>query len=166
MVLEQEIASLLQFFPPVVIVFFISMMPVLEHLVAIPLGILYFNLPWWQVYVLSIAGNMVPMPVILRYLGDVERVLRKYHLWDRFFTFIYARAFRRAESRMNKYKTPILITFIAIPLPLTGGWSGVLTAFLFDVEFWTALVLILIGLMISGALVTILVLFLPGYLVA
>ena len=159
--LLELITDLLSFFPPAFVVFFISMIPVLEHRAGIPLGILHFGMPWWEAYSIAVLGNMVPMPLILKYLDPVENFLRKYRTWERFFDSLYKNAFRRAKSRMTKYRDEILISFIAVPIPMTGGWHGALIAFLFDIKIRKALLIILAGLIISGGIVTALSVFLP-----
>lgn len=161
LVLPEVLANILKFFPPEVIVFLLSMVPVIEHRGAIPLGIIILGMPWWSAFLFAALGNMVPIPFLLRFLSPVESWLRKYRSWDRFISFVYHRTFRRAESRMNRYRDEILVTFVAIPLPLTGGWHGSLIAFLFDIKFSKAMTLIWGGLWISAALVTAVTVFIP-----
>ena len=41
-----------------------------------------------------------------------------------------------------------------MPLPITGAWTGSLVAAVFGMKFWKALLSCLIGVMISGAIMT------------
>ena len=57
---------------------------------------------------------------------------------------------------MEKYGAIALITFVAIPLPFTGAWTGSIGAFLFNIPFKKAFPLILLGVLISGAIMLLL----------
>ena len=53
-------------------VFFCSMIPIIELRGAIPMGAA-FSLPWWQTYLISVVGNMIPVPFILLFIKKIIR---------------------------------------------------------------------------------------------
>lgn len=156
----EPLISFLDWLPWWFVIIFISMIPFIELRGAIPIGIFYYdNLNWWMVVPLAIIGNMIPVPVILRHLGDVETWLRKRKWWDRFFTKLYSRTRARADAKIKKYEEIGVMFFVAIPLPFTGAWTGSLIAYLFNFEFKKALVIVFLGVCIAAAIVTLLCLF-------
>ena len=74
--------------------------------------------------------------------------------FDKFFTFLFERTRRKHSKKFEKWGALALITFVAIPLPITGGWSGALAAFVFGIPFKKALPLIFSGVIIAGVIVT------------
>ncbi|MCK4964880.1 MAG: small multi-drug export protein, partial [Dehalococcoidia bacterium] len=47
-----------------------------------------------------------------------------------------------------------LVLFVAIPLPVTGAWTGSIVAFLLGLSFWRAFPAIFLGVVIAGVIVT------------
>ena len=162
MALEEIIIEFLEWLPPWVVVIFISIIPFVELRGAIPVAIFVYNMPWWEAYFLAVIGNMIPVPIILRYLGNVERWLRKWNRWDRFFTKLYSKTRARANEKIKRYEAIGVMFFVAIPLPFTGAWTGSLIAYLFDIKFKRALLVVFAGVLIAGVIVTLLSLFAKG----
>lgn len=154
MVLEENIIEFLEWLPPWAVVIFISIIPFVELRGAIPVALFVYNMPWWDAYFLAVIGNMIPVPIILRYLGNVERWLRKWNRWDRFFTKLYSKTRARADEKIKRYEAIGVMFFVAIPLPFTGAWTGSLIAYLFDIKFKRALLVVFAGVLIAGVIVT------------
>ena len=70
---------------------------------------------------------------------------------------LYARTRRRHTNWFLRLQDLALVALVAIPLPLTGGWTGALAAYVFGVPFRRAIWLITLGVAIAGALVLLLV---------
>jgi len=162
MALEESIIEFLEWLPPWVVIIFISIIPFVELRGAIPVAIFVYNMPWWEAFFLAVIGNMIPVPIILRYLGNVERWLRKWNRWDRFFTKLYSKTRARANEKIKRYEAIGVMFFVAIPLPFTGAWTGSLIAYLFDIKFKRALLVVFAGVLIAGVIVTLLSLFAKG----
>lgn len=78
-------------------------------------------------------------------------------LADRFFEWLFARTRRKGEVRMRKYGIFVgLMLFVAVPLPVTGAWTGCAAAFLFGVKFRYSLLAVMLGVLIAGLIVSIL----------
>ncbi len=135
----------------------ISTLPIVELRGAIPVGVAAFGMPWWKVYLIAVAGNMLPIPFILLLLGPVSNFLMRFAIGKRFFGWLFART-RKKSASIEKYEALGLTLFVAIPLPVTGGWTGAMAAFLMGIPFWKSMLYILMGVMIAGVIMTILAL--------
>ena len=135
-------------------VFFCSMLPIIELRGAIPMGAA-FGLPWWQTYLISIVGNMLPVPIILLFVKSVLTWMAGCKV--KFFNKVANKMFEKAEKnreKIEKYAFWGLTLFVAIPLPATGAWTGTLVAALFDMKFWKSLLSAFIGVLIAGVVMT------------
>lgn len=135
-------------------IFLISMLPVSELRGAIPYAISQGISPL-SAYTIAISGNFFPVPFILIFLGFFEKnVIRKHAILNSAFEKITERTRKKAKDRVDKYGAIALISFVAIPLPMTGAWTGALVAYLFGIEKKHALFYILAGILIAGVVVT------------
>ena len=134
-------------------VFFISMVPLIELRGAIPVGV-GLGLPLWQVYVIAIIGNMLPVPFIILFIRPIFKwMTRKSEKLGRLVTKLEARAEGKWDQ-VHKYQFFGLAVFVGIPLPGTGAWTGALIAAVMDMRLRTALPSIALGVVIAGLLVT------------
>lgn len=131
----------------------ISALPIVELRGAIPAAHV-MNMNPVKAYVLAVLGNMIPVIPIILILGPLTRRLSKYIFWQRFFNWFFKRTKDRA-SVVEKYETLGLALFVAIPLPVTGAWTGCAAAFLFEIKPVHAFFAILGGVLISGAIMTV-----------
>jgi uncharacterized membrane protein len=132
----------------------ISMIPVIELRGALPIA-MHAGLPWYLAYPAAVIGNMLPLPFIVMFIRKIFNFLKaKTKLGG-----IVARLETRAEKKMpsiRKYEFWGLAVFVAIPLPGTGGWTGALIAAMMDMRLKKALPSIFIGVLLAGAVVTLL----------
>ena len=132
---------------------FIAMLPVSELRGAIPYA-LSSGLSWHQSYFWAVIGNFIPVIPLLVFLGPLSEALsRRFALWRRFFDWLFARTRRRGKI-VERYEALGLVLFVAIPLPVTGAWTGTVAAFLFGVRFRYALPAIILGILLAGTVVT------------
>jgi uncharacterized membrane protein len=133
----------------------LSMTPLGELRISIPTGIAVYKLPLLPVFFLSVIGNLIPVIFILLFLDKTSNFLMKRsHFFKNFFTWLFKRTHRKHSKKFEIYGEIALISFVAIPLPITGAWTGALAAFLFGVPIKRALLLILLGIIIAGIIVT------------
>lgn len=133
----------------------LAAMPVSELRGAIPVGVLFFDQPAVVAGVYGFLGNLIPVPFILFALDPVSRWMRSHsRIMDRFFERLFSRTMTRHGRRFERFRDLALITLVAIPLPLTGAWTGSLCAFLFGVPIKRALPLVILGVAIAAAVVT------------
>jgi uncharacterized membrane protein len=80
--------------------------------------------------------------------------MKRSKLMNRFLNWLYNRTRRKTRAKIEKYGAWALISFVAIPLPYTGAWTGALAAWLFDIPAKKAVPYIIIGILIAGIIVT------------
>lgn len=139
---------------PELAVFLTSMLPVIELRGALPLAINVLDISWPKAFLIAYIGNLIPAPIILWLLGPVVKLLSRIRIFNRFFTWLFDRTRRKSSKVIEKYEEIGLMAFVAIPLPGTGAWTGALIAFLFGLDFKKSLLIIAIGVLIAGVIVT------------
>lgn len=138
----------------------LAMLPLAELRAAIPIANQVFGIPLWQAFILAVIGNMIPVPFILLLLGPVSKwLMERSRLMERFFNWLFARTRRKLEEKYELYAEVALAAFVAIPLPVTGAWTGSVAAFLFDIPFRKALFWIFVGVVTAGLIVSAIVAF-------
>lgn len=130
--------------------FLLAMVPVVELRGAIPYGVAA-GLPLWAAYGLALAGNLLPVPFIMLLVRRVFARLRRGAWWGPKIAALERRAHLKGRI-VTKYRLPGLVLLVAIPLPGTGAWTGALVATLLDLRMKTALPAITVGVLIAGAL--------------
>ena len=130
-----------------------SALPILELRGGIPVAIGLFDFSWYYALLLAVIGNLLPIPFILLFLNSATRFLSRVPFFDRILTWLFERTRRRGRI-IEKYKRIGLVLFVAIPLPVTGAWTGSLAAVLFGLRFRHAMLSIFIGVLIAGVIVT------------
>ena len=136
--------------------FFTAMIPIGELRASIPVALLSFKMGIIETYIISVIGNLVPVVIILWVMEPVSRFLMKRFNWaNRFFSWLFNRTRKRHSAKFEKYQGFALISFVGIPLPVTGGWTGALIAYVFGIPPKKALWQITIGVLIAGIIVTI-----------
>ncbi len=133
-------------------VFLLSMLPITELRVAIPLGIAWGIAPMTN-YIYAVAGNILPVLPILLFLDPAIRILSKNATMKRFIDRILSSAERKKE-RYEKYEIFGLTVFVSIPAPGTGAWTGTLLAYLLRVNRLKAFLAISLGVIVVGLLMT------------
>ena len=135
--------------------FFIAMTPIGELRASIPVALEIYHLPVWPAFALSVLGNMVPVVFLLLLLEPVSEYLsHRWYRFNRFFVWLFERNRKNHARKFEIYKELALVILVAIPLPLTGAWTGSICAFIFRIPFKKALPLIFLGVLIAGAIVT------------
>ena len=138
-------------------VLIISMTPVFELRGAIPIGVLGYQLPLWKVVIIAVAGNMVPIFLILLFFDGFTRICYKVPFLHRMLEALFRRT-RRKSAVIEKYQELGLMLFVAIPLPVTGAWTGSLAAYLMGLDFWKSILFIFLGVCIAAVVVSVLTL--------
>lgn len=136
------------------VTFIISMLPVVELRLAIPVGA-SMGLPVWQAALISIVGNMLPAPFIIAFIRKVMDWLRGRAEWmRRFVSWLEQKGTGPRADRVRKYEFWGLMVLVAIPLPGTGAWTGALVAALLDIRMRRALPPIFLGVVIAALIVS------------
>ena len=148
--MESFIDTLVNFNKEIAVVV-LSALPISELRGAIPLGIAMGFSPL-KVYLLAFIGNVIPVVPLLFLLQPISEKLRHIKIFEKFFNWLFERT-RRKASLIEKFEALGLILFVAIPLPITGAWTGCVAATLFKIRFRYAFIAILCGIAIAGLVV-------------
>lgn len=134
------------------IVFFISMVPLVELRGAIPVS-QGFSLPVIQSYIICIIGNMIPVPFIYMF---AQKVL----IWGqdkkivggvcKFFITKGRKAGEKLQEKAGKGLFWALFLFVGIPLPGTGAWTGTLAASILGMKFKHTVIAVMAGVILAG----------------
>lgn len=153
-----QVINTLKDVPGELVMMLLSALPITELRASIPVAYTVmagdWAWPWWKTYLLAVAGNMLPVPFLLLLLGPVSRWLSRWKIFRRFFDWLFERTRKRVGKHVEKYEALGLAVFVAIPLPVTGAWTGSAAAFVFGIPFKLALPSILAGVLTAGAIIT------------
>lgn len=134
------------------IVFLVSMVPLIELRGAIPIS-QGMGLPIWTSYVVSIIGNMVPVPFIYLFARKILEWGADKPVIGKFFTFCLEKGKKGGEKLQEKAGRGLfvaLMLFVGIPLPGTGAWTGTLAASLLDMKFKDSVIAVMLGVLLAG----------------
>ena len=134
------------------IVFFISMVPIVEIRGAVPVAVANdLNLFW--TYVICILGNMLPVPIIYLFARKVLVWGSDKKFIGRFFSFCLEKGEkggRKLEAKAGNGMFVALMLFVGIPLPGTGAWTGTLAASILDMDFKSSITAVMLGVILAG----------------
>lgn len=141
--------------PPQLTTFVIAMLPIAELRGAIPLALSVYGLSPFPAFFWAVLGNFLPVIFLLWFLEPLSKYLsHHFYFFNRFFAWLFERTRKKHSRKFEIWGALALVTFVAVPLPLTGGWAGSAAAFVFGIPFKKALPLIFLGIIIAGLLVT------------
>ncbi|NLY86298.1 MAG: small multi-drug export protein [Tissierellia bacterium] len=132
-------------------VVFVSMLPIVELRGAIPLGI-SMDLSPIHSAVLSIIGNIVIIPFLLKLLQPIMAFLEKTYIFSKTVGWVKKRSMKKADI-VKKYSLIGLFIFVAIPLPGTGVWTGSVIASLLKLNHKKAFFAMVLGIIVAGIIV-------------
>lgn len=134
------------------IIFLISMVPLIELRGAIPVS-QAMQLPIIPSYIICILGNMIPVPIIYLFA-------RKFLEWGqnkkiiggicRFFLEKGTKAGDKLQSKAGRGIFLALLLFVGIPLPGTGAWTGTLAASFLNMKFKQTVIAVMLGVLLAG----------------
>ena len=129
-------------------IFAISMVPEIELRAAIPIGA-GMGLEMWQCFLAAVLGNLLPVPFLVLFGGKVLHWLAGFEKFGKPFRKILEIGEKKV-GKMNKTLFWGLLTFVAIPLPGTGAWTGSLVAITLGLSLKKAFPPIALGVVGAG----------------
>lgn len=151
-----------QFLSPEIVIFIISMIPLLElrgGLLAAGL----LQVPLATAIPICIIGNIIPIPFILLFIKKVFHWMRAHGIMVRFVNWCENRAISKSD-KIKQGEFIGLMLFVGIPLPGTGAWMGSLIAALLNIDMKKAVLAELLGLLIATLIMAVFVYGLLGML--
>jgi len=146
-------SHLLGVVPKEMIVFIISMIPILELRGGL-LAAFMLDINMVQAAVYCIIGNIIPIPFILLLITPVFTWMKKTKLLKPVADKLENKAMGK-KDRIEKYEFWGLVLFVGIPLPGTGAWTGSLIASLLGIKFKKAFPAVLLGLLMATVIMLI-----------
>ena len=139
------------------------MIPLVEQRGSIPVGILAYHLNPFLVAVVALVGSFVPAPFIYIFFNKIFGWMKTVKVFDKFTNFVEKKV-QKGSKKLEKYKEIGLITFVGIPLPTTGLWTGTAVAAFMGLDFKKSMVCVFIGGVCSAILITVLSMLAPALL--
>ena len=139
-------------FKKYLMVFLISMVPIVELRGAIPFS-QGWGLPLFQSYIIAIIGNMLPVPIIFLFARKVLEWGCDKPVIGGFFSRCIEKGEkggRKLENKAGKGLYIALMLFVGIPLPGTGAWTGTLAASFLDMDYKKSVIAVLGGVLLAG----------------
>lgn len=142
-------------FHDILATFLTAMTPIGELRVAIPVAIAGFSVHPGIAYAVAVIGNIIPVLFLLWFWErGAKWVADLYPPFGKLFHWLFERTRKKFYENHRKFGDWALLIFVAIPLPITGAWTGSLAAWLFGIPYKRAVALIFGGVLISGIIVT------------
>lgn len=159
----ESIVNALGGIPSELVVFIISLFPILElrgGLIAASL----LGMDMWKAIPICVVGNILPIPFILLFIEKIFNLLKNTRL-VKMINKLEEKAEKGAEKIM-KYKNFGLLLFVGIPLPGTGAWTGSLVAALFHFKLKDAVLSILGGIVLATVIMCVITYAIPAMVAA
>ena len=134
------------------IVFLVSMVPIVELRGAIPIS-QGMQLPLLHSYIICVIGNMLPVPVIYLFARKVLEWGADKKYIGKFFTFCIEKGHKGGAKLKEKAGSGLfvaLMLFVGVPIPGTGAWTGTLAASFLDMGFKKSVIAVLLGVLMAG----------------
>jgi len=137
----------------------LSILPISELRGGLPLAIIYANqhsIPIALIFPLIVMANILAIFIAFFFLDRFHHLFLKIKIYKKFFDRYVERFQKKADKFENKYSAMgflALTLFVAVPLPATGAWSGVLIAWLLKLDRKKSILSISLGVLIAGILV-------------
>ncbi len=144
-------------------IFLISMVPLVEQRGAIPVGVIGYHINPYLVFIVSLVGSFLPAPFIYLCFNAIFARMKKIKQLNKFTDFVQNKV-QKGSKKLEKYKEIGLITFVGIPLPTTGLWTGTAIAAFMGLDFKKSMICVFLGGIISAVIITILSVVAPAIL--
>jgi uncharacterized membrane protein len=132
----------------------VAALPISELRGAIPLAIIGYQMPPLLAYLLGVFGNLIPVVLLLPLLERLVLLLGRVGLLMKLIRWLFGHTRRRFSRSVERLGALALVLVVAVPLPVTGAWTGCLIAFIFGIPLRQAFPLIGLGVLIAGVIVT------------
>jgi uncharacterized membrane protein len=137
----------------------LALLPISELRGAIPFAVAR-GIPWYFAYPFAAVFNALAAPLCWLFLSSLHKVFLR--LAERPFFGWYKKLFdhfvERARSKLHKniarWGWLGLALFVAVPLPVTGAWTGTLGAWVLGLSKKRTLAAVIAGVVAAGAIVT------------
>jgi len=141
-----------QFLPKEIAILIISMIPLIELRGAVPVGV-GLQMPLWEVMLIAVVGNMIPVPFIYFFARKVLVWGSDKPVIGKFFKWCLEKGEKGGKKLQDSAKNGLfvaLLLFVGVPLPGTGAWTGTLAASILDMGFKKSVIAVMLGVVLAG----------------
>jgi uncharacterized membrane protein len=133
----------------IVLTLLATISPISELRGGIPIGISLGLDPLFTFFIAIIANALIFFPIffILRLLYD--KLLYRIPLFDKYLDNLR----KRGKPKIEKYGFWGLTLFVAIPLPITGAYTGTILAWIVGMDWKKAFPAVGLGVIVAGVIV-------------
>ena len=132
---------------------FLSVLPISELRGAIPFAIAN-GIPWYTAYFMAVFLNALVAPGCWIFLSTLHKLFLKMDWYKSFFARFVERARVRLHDKVERWGWLGIAVFVAIPLPITGAWTGTLGAWVLGLSRPRTMLAVIIGVVTAGVVVT------------
>jgi uncharacterized membrane protein len=126
-----------------------TVVPISELRGGIPLGISLGLDPWFTFFIAVVANALIFFPVFFALRLFYDKVLFRIPLFDKYLDSLR----KRGKPKVDKYGFWGLFLFVAVPLPLTGAYTGTILAWLLGMDWKKAFPAVGLGVIVAGVVV-------------
>jgi len=137
-----------------VVVFIVSLLPILELRGGL-LAASFLKVEFMRAFIICFIGNILPIPLVLLFLDYILSLLKKWKITKKIIDWFERKVLSKREQ-IDKYGYLGLLLFVGIPLPGTGAWTGSALAVLLGLNRKKSFVVILVGVLLAGIIMSIL----------
>ena len=131
----------------------LSIIPISELRGSIPFA--YFQgVPLWQAFLIGVISNSLVPFIGFIFFNTLHILLDKWSFYHNLFEKTVTRARKKVDAKVSKYGLLGLMLFVAIPLPITGAWTGTIGAWVMGLDKKRSYLFIIMGVLIAGIIVT------------
>jgi uncharacterized membrane protein len=132
---------------------FLSFLPISELRGGIPFAMAH-GIPWQWAYLYCAGINALVAPVCWIFLATLHRLFLKMAWYKNFFDRFVDRARVKLHSQVERWGWLGIAVFVAIPLPMTGAWTGTLGGWALGLSKRKTMIAVILGVLAAGAIVT------------
>lgn len=146
--------GLINYIPRDIIVFIISMFPILELRGGL-LAAKILDISLLKAIPICIIGNIIPIPFILLFIKKIFSFMKRFKIFSGLIKALEDRAYKKSDN-VKKAEFLGLLLFVGVPFPGTGAWMGSLIAALLEMDIKKAIIAELLGIIMATILCSIL----------
>jgi len=132
---------------------FLAFLPISELRGAIPFA-LSRGMDWRAAYLYAVALNALVAPVCWIFLSTFHKLFLRMAWYRSFFDRFVERARGKVHAQVEKWGWIGVAAFVAVPLPITGAWTGTLGSWILGLGKRKTMAAVVVGVAVSGAVVT------------
>ena len=133
--------------------FLFSILPIAELRGGIPYAI-FNDIHPLTAYIVCVVANILVFPIVYFFLEVIHPIFLKISFYKNLFDKIVIRTRKKLELKIERYGFWAIMIFVMIPLPVTGVYTGTLASWLFDIPKKRSFLSIVLGVIISGLIMT------------